>query len=71
MCNYNFRYFNPKSPRYTPTNHKKKNPPKILFEPSHIKAYIRKNLLGKILAFSRDRTCNLRIRNPLLYPIEL
>ena len=69
MCNYNFRNLNPNSQRYTPTKHTKKNPPKISFKPSHIKAYIRKNLLGKILALGRIQTYDLQIRNLLHYSL--
>ncbi len=47
MCNYNFRNLDPKSPRYTSTNHNKKNPPKILFEPSHIETLHNKKSFGK------------------------
>ena len=65
MCNYNFRNLNPKSPRYTPTNHTKKNPPKISFEPSHIETLHKKKSFGKKFSLSagiEPATYGLEIR---------
>jgi hypothetical protein len=48
MCNHYFPDLNHQSPRYTSTNHNKKNPPKISFEPSHIKTLHKTSTFVKI-----------------------
>lgn len=73
MCNHYFPDLNHQSPRYTSTNHNKKNPPKISFIPIHIKTlhsifYLEKIFRNVALYGSSNKVCRTYLIRLLPYP---